>query len=70
MNEHEARLAIRTLFRDLLVDLAEDDDEEVEGFEDAMGEVANILLESCDLEVVSVDAEGKITATLTIPEYE
>lgn len=53
MNEYEARLAIQTVIRDVLLDLSEEplspDETEL------MGDVADMILEALELEVVGVN---------------
>jgi hypothetical protein len=56
----ETRLKVRDLLMEILVSLAVDDettDEEIATFEDDMGEVANLMLDSLGFQVVSVDNE-------------
>ena len=56
----ETRLKDRDLLMEILVSLAVDDettDEEIATFEDDMGEVANLMLDSLGFQVVSVDNE-------------
>lgn len=56
----EARLKVRDLLMEILVSLAVDDDttdDEVAVFEDDMGEVATLMLDSLGFDVVSVDNE-------------
>jgi len=57
----ETRLKVRDLLMEILVSLAVDDettDEEIATFEDDMGEVANLMLDSLGFQVVSVDNEA------------
>lgn len=63
MNEFEARLEVMNRMRDVLVSLSEADPtpEEI----DAMGDVAEILVEAIGLEVVGTDGP-LIIAHLTI----
>lgn len=67
----EARLKVFDLLVEILISLAVDDettDEEVATFEDDMGGVANLVLDSLGFKVISVDnAEGtQFTAALEI----
>jgi len=69
----EARLSVRDLLMEILVSLAVDDetsDEEIATFEDDMGGVADLMLDSLGFKVVSVDNEEgtKFTAKLEIIE--
>lgn len=65
----EVRLSVRDLLMEILVSLAVDDettDEEIATFEDDMGEVADLMLDSLGFQVVSVDDEEgtKFTAKM------
>ena len=56
----ETRLKVRDLLMEILVSLAVDDettDEEIATFEDDMGGVADLMLDSLGFQVVSVDNE-------------
>ena len=56
----DVRLKVRDLLMEILVSLAVDDDttdDEVAVFEEDMGEVANLMLDSLGFDVVSVDNE-------------
>ena len=69
----EARLKVHDLLVDILVSLAVDDettDEEIATFEEDMGGVANLMLDSLGLKVASVDNEEgtRFTATIEIIE--
>lgn len=73
MNVFEARLAIIERIRDCLLDLA-DEGGEAEALDDAayldmeasMADAAEILLDALELQVVSVDASGRITVQVYI----
>ena len=57
----ETRLKVRDLLMEILVSLAVDDettDEEIATFEDDMGGVADLMLDSIGFQVVSVDNEA------------
>lgn len=65
----EVRLSVRDLLMEILVSLAVDDetsDDEIATFEDDMGGVADLMLDSLGFKVVSVDNEEgtKFTAKL------
>jgi hypothetical protein len=65
----EVRLSVRDLLMEILVSLAVDDettDDEIATFEDDMGGVADLMLDSLGFQVVSVDNEEgtKFTAKL------
>lgn len=67
----ETRLKVRDLLMEILVSLAVDDettDDEIATFEDDMGGVADLMLDSLGFQVVSVDNEEgtKFTAKLEI----
>ena len=67
----EVRLKVRDLLMEILVSLAVDDettDEEVAQFEDDMGGVADLMLDSLGFTVTSVDNEEgtRFTASLEI----
>ena len=56
----ETRLKVRDLLMEILVSLAVDDettDDEIATFEDDMGGVADLMLDSLGFQVVSVDNE-------------
>jgi hypothetical protein len=66
MNEHEARLSVAELIRDVLADLAIEDGmspDEVADLTVAMTDMAEIVLEALQFEIVSVDGD---TATATV----
>ena len=65
MNEHEARLAIITRVRDVLLDLADDGTEDVTDLAAAMLDAAELIIEAIGLEVIATDP---LTVSLTIPE--
>lgn len=65
----EVRLSVRDLLMEILVSLAVDDettDDEIATFEDDMGGVADLMLDSLGFKVISVDNEEgtKFTAKL------
>jgi len=67
----ETRLKVRDLLMEIIVSLAVDDettDDEIATFEDDMGGVADLMLDSLGFQVVSVDNEEgtKFTAKLEI----
>lgn len=67
----ETRLKVRDLLMEILVSLAVDDettDEEIATFEDDMGGVADLMLDSLGFTVTSVENEEgtRFTATLEI----
>lgn len=67
----ETRLKVRDLLMEILVSLAVDDetsDEEIATFEDDMGGVADLMLDSLGFTVTSVDNEEgtRFTASLEI----
>ena len=69
----EARLKVHDLLVDILVSLAVDDettDEEITTFEEDMGGVANLMLDSLGFKVISVDNEEgtRFTAAIKIIE--
>lgn len=69
----EVRLSVRDLLMEILVSLAVDDettDDEIATFEDDMGGVADLMLDSLGFKVVSVDNEEgtKFTAKLEMIE--
>jgi hypothetical protein len=69
----EARLKVHDLLVDILVSLAVDDettDEEIATFEEDMGGVANLMLDSLGFKVISVDNEEgtRFTAAIEIIE--
>ncbi len=69
----EARLKVRDLLMEILVSLAVDDettDDEIATFEDDMGEVADLMLDSLGFTVTSVNNEEgtQFTATLELVE--
>ena len=69
----EARLKVRDLLMEILVSLAVDDettDEDIATFEDDMGGVADLMLESLGFTVTSVNNEEgtQFTATLELVE--
>lgn len=69
MNVNEARMRIHGAITEVLVEMiAEDDatDEELEDLGDQMGELSDIILEDIGLDVVSVNDDGTITATLSL----
>lgn len=56
----ESLLKVRDLLMEILVSLAVDDettDEEIANFEDDMGEVADLMIDSLGIKIVSVDNE-------------
>jgi hypothetical protein len=56
----ESLLKVRDLLMEILVSLAVDDettDEEIANFEDDMGEVADLMIDSLGVKIVSVDNE-------------
>lgn len=56
----ESLLKVRDLLMEILVSLAVDDettDEEIANFEDDMGEVADLMIDSLGMKIVSVDNE-------------
>lgn len=65
MNEHEARLAIVTRVRDILLDLADDGTEDISDLTAAMLDAAELVLEGIGLEVLTTDP---LTVSLAIPE--
>ena len=65
MNEHEARLAIITRVRDVLLDLADDGTEDVTDLSSAMLDASELIIEAIGLEVITTDP---LTVSLTIPE--
>lgn len=69
----EARLKVRDLLMEILVSLAVDDettDEDIATFEDDMGGVADLMLDSLGFTVTSVNNEEgtQFTATLELVE--
>jgi hypothetical protein len=69
----ETRLKVRDLLMEILVSLAVDDettDEEVATFEDDMGGVADLMLDSLGFKVVSVDNEEGTRFTATFEMIE
>ena len=69
----EARLKVHDLLVDILVSLAVDDettDEEITTFEEDMGGVANLVLDSLGFKVISIDNEDgtRFTATFELIE--
>ncbi len=69
----EARLKVRDLLMEILVSLAVDDettDDEIATFEDDMGGVADLMLDSLGFTVTSVNNEEgtQFTATLELVE--
>ena len=69
----EARLKVRDLLMEILVSLAVDDettDEDIATFEDDMGGVADLMLDSLGFAVTSVNNEEgtQFTATLELVE--
>ena len=69
----EARLKVRDLLMEILVSLAVDDettDEDIATFEDDMGGVADLILDSLGFTVSSVNNEEgtQFTATLELVE--
>jgi hypothetical protein len=66
-----ARRAVSETLVDLLVDLNEEaedlDDDELGQVEEALDELASLVLEALRFEVVDVDSKGVITATLHPP---
>ena len=69
----EVRLSVRDLLMEILVSLAVDDetsDEEVATFEDDMSGVADLMLDSLGLKVISVDNEEgtRFSATFELIE--
>lgn len=69
----EARLAIHEILTEILVSLAVDDettDAEVEGFEEDMGEVADLMISALGIEVVSVDNEDGTQFTVKMEILE
>lgn len=72
-SSEETRLKVRDLLTEILVSLAVDDettDAEVAIFEDDMGGVADLMIDSLGMEVISVDNEEgtKFTARFEIIE--
>lgn len=68
MNEYEARLAIVTLIRDVLIDLTNDGESTQEDI-DAMGDAADIIVEGLGFEIVSVEG-SKIIISVEIPQED
>ena len=69
----ETRLKVRDMLMEILVSLAVDDettDEEVATFEDDMGGVADLMLDSLGFKVVSVDNEEGTRFTATFEMIE
>jgi hypothetical protein len=69
----ETRLKVRDLLMEILVSLAVDDettDEEVATFEDDMGGVADLMLDSLGFKVVSIDNEEGTRFTATFDMIE
>ena len=69
----ETRLKVRDLLMEILVSLAVDDettDEEVATFEDDMGGVADLMLDSLGFKVTSVDNEEGTRFTATFEMIE
>jgi hypothetical protein len=69
----EARLVIHEILTEIMVSLAVDDettDEEVAEFEEDMGDVANLMLDSLGLKVVSVDNEDGTQFTVKMEILE
>ena len=69
----ETRLKVRDLLMEILVSLAVDDettDEEVATFEDDMGGVADLMLDSLGFKVVSIDNEEGTRFTATFEMIE
>jgi hypothetical protein len=67
MNINEARMRIHGAITEVLVEMIAEDDateEELEDLGDQMGELSDIILEDIGLDVVSVNEDGMITATL------
>jgi hypothetical protein len=69
----ETRLKVRDLLMEILVSLAVDDettDEEVATFEDDMGGVADLMLDSLGFKVISIDNEEGTRFTATFDMIE
>ncbi len=68
LSPEEIRLNVRDLLMEILVSLAVDDettDAEIETFEEDMGGVADLMLDSLGFKVVSVDNEEGTRFTAT-----
>lgn len=69
MNANEARLKIHGAITEVLVSMAIDDnstDDEVEKLEEAMVELADVIMEDLGVEVVSVNEDDSISVTLRL----
>lgn len=69
----ETRLKVRDLLMEILVSLAVDDettDEEIATFEDDMGGVADLMLDSLGFKVISIDNEEGTRFTATFDMIE
>lgn len=66
MNIHEARLKVHGTIVDVLVEMAAEDDSDIDALEEEMGYLADVLLEELGLDIISVDKENKMTATLVL----
>lgn len=61
------RLEVVEAIADLILDLTDDGGEIDEIAEDAARDMATVLIEALELEVLSQDADGTVTARLSIP---
>ena len=66
MNIHEARLKVHGAIVDVLVEMAAEDDSDIDALEEEMSYLADVLLEELGLDIISVDNENKMTATLVL----
>jgi hypothetical protein len=68
MNNHEARLAILDVIRDVLLDLADAPADDLD-VADAMGEAAELILEALGLQVADVD-HPQVTCVLDSSSWD
>lgn len=69
MNTNEARLKIHGAITEVLLAMLAEDDagpDELDEMEDAMGQLADIIMEDLGLEVTSVNEDGTINTTLQL----
>jgi hypothetical protein len=66
MNHHEARLAVHGAIVNVLVDMAAEDDSDIDALEEEMGYLADVIMEELGLDIVSVDEDDTILANLVL----
>lgn len=66
MNIHEARLKVHGAIVGVLVEMAAEDESDLDALEEEMSYLADVILEELGLDIISVDDENKMTASLVL----